>query len=155
MKILWTAVFLIVSAGLWPPWATGVANIYLGYGFIFGSLGDRAHVDLTRLLVEWVIVSVVSAALFFAWPDALMSRRWPLLHEILDWFFGIVFCLWFIGFSVLLAVMPWVEAYKHNPHWSPGDVVAASLVGVVWAGFAIKSVWRMVVNSAGALDRKQ
>lgn len=90
--ILWATALLIVAAGLYAPWRfTYKSHQPEGYHWIF--LPPRQEVpqpeglpewwrkasppkteplpveiDLSRLSVEWVIVSVLGAALFFAWP---------------------------------------------------------------------------------------
>lgn len=68
--VLWVAIGLIVLMGLFPPWVRKEAEYrtYLdapvGYAFI-AVAPDRARVDLSRLFLQWVLVVVAGAGVFW------------------------------------------------------------------------------------------
>jgi hypothetical protein len=65
--VIWGWVVVIVTAGMYPPWAQ--RGYPAGYHPIFAPPPGRAlHVDRSRLLVEWVIASVLAGGLYLAWP---------------------------------------------------------------------------------------
>jgi hypothetical protein len=62
--------------GLCPPWEapgfdwgqlTYTAPSQSTFQFLFAPY-PAGHIDVVRLLVEWVIATLVAAALYFAWP---------------------------------------------------------------------------------------
>ncbi|MBI2069670.1 MAG: hypothetical protein HYT79_03630 [Elusimicrobia bacterium] len=70
--ILAVSLILMVSMGLFPPWAHflgGGVSGSVGYGFLFNpslpSYADTiARVDIPRLTIQWILV-LMSAALCF------------------------------------------------------------------------------------------
>jgi hypothetical protein len=78
------------------------------------SSGRVAHVDLSRLAVEWVICLVFSAGLYIAWPTVTRSQFLRLGSGT-----GTVLMLCLIAFAVVI------------------------LIGVIWEGID-RSDWRIV-----------
>jgi hypothetical protein len=60
---LWIGFWMLVLAGLYPPWTGGRGS--LGYQFLF-TPEARGRVDVPRLCVEWFLVALFTAAGFFA-----------------------------------------------------------------------------------------
>ncbi|HUV40775.1 MAG TPA: hypothetical protein VMW23_03180 [Sedimentisphaerales bacterium] len=86
--VLWIGIGLFVVMGLFPPWATKLSNnrqVNSGYAFIctpppiielnttgkifgpFKSCG--AHIDISRLCLQWAMVSVVAGGLIITFKD--------------------------------------------------------------------------------------
>jgi hypothetical protein len=81
--IIWVCALLIVATSLYPPWIAGVNQINEGYGWLFRPPIAIAHVDLSRLLIPWVMIAAIGAGLFCAWPYAL-TRTGQFLGRHLD-----------------------------------------------------------------------
>src|SRR5947209_5778539 len=64
--IIWTWILAVVALGIFPPWATRYSAGK--YGFLFLPPNSATHVDLSRLSVQWLLVTLVSAGAHFAWP---------------------------------------------------------------------------------------
>ena len=80
--IVWLAVLLIAGMGLYPPWVSvrGLARFRTpaGYHWLFSPpSADPIELDVARLLVQWLLVIVCSAALGWAWPSVHMPSWWP------------------------------------------------------------------------------
>ncbi len=60
--LLFVAVGLIVLTGLFPPFKLEIEgnSISLGYEFLFG----KGLIDFEKLLIEWVLIAVVTGALW-------------------------------------------------------------------------------------------
>lgn len=73
--ILRVGALLVLITGVYPPWAcVGVQGIRssIGYQWIFTPPQNAclaASVDLVRLLIEWVIVATLVAALYWIGPE--------------------------------------------------------------------------------------
>jgi hypothetical protein len=66
--IIWGWIAVVVAAGIFPPWdQRGYPE---GYHLIFSPPRNRGaiHVDQSRLMIEWIIVTAIVAGLRFAWP---------------------------------------------------------------------------------------
>lgn len=82
LMALWIGVGLVVVMGIYPPWVaytfkTGDKNmpmagapvVYYGHHFLLeppmtlGSPGQYAFIDLSRLIVQWVLVGAATLAL--------------------------------------------------------------------------------------------
>ena len=79
---IWAAVFAISATGLYPPWVHIVRQgRYYSYGWLFKppelelDAGWRTELDVTRLLIEWAVICVLAAAMFWAPLDVLWLRR--------------------------------------------------------------------------------
>jgi hypothetical protein len=61
--VTWAGILLGVAAGLYPPWPIN------GYGWLWEN-PYRRHagqgVDMDRLLIEWFLIAIVSAGVFFS-----------------------------------------------------------------------------------------
>lgn len=68
IRIVWGLIGTLVATGLCPPWSYTSRDQPAGYFLIFLQPHQPVHVDLTRLVVEWVVLSVVAIGLYFAWP---------------------------------------------------------------------------------------
>jgi|ERR1017187_7306655 hypothetical protein len=60
--IVWIGVGLILLAGIYPPWFHGRGS----YDWLFARAYGTARVDFTRLLIEWIMIGVFTAGLYFA-----------------------------------------------------------------------------------------
>lgn len=68
--VLWVWIAMVAAIGLFPVWAYDTTNgdgpNSMGRHFIFTwSLGGR--IDMSRLLVEWAVATVIAAGFYFAW----------------------------------------------------------------------------------------
>jgi len=68
---VWLGVLAIVATGIYPPWA----HTYPSYGWLFVRPGSGAQIDIVRLLVEWIIISVVTGGFYFAPPRFTTRKR--------------------------------------------------------------------------------
>jgi hypothetical protein len=69
--VIWGWIIAIVVSGLLPPWAAmsdnGVAP--QPYYPIFAAMHHGPiRLDVARLTVEWIMITVIAAGLYFAWP---------------------------------------------------------------------------------------
>jgi hypothetical protein len=124
--VVWVGVFLIVAAGLYPPWVSlwgtsGGLRKPVGYYWLFEPPKEGfVTLDIPRLLVEWALIAVFCAGLLWAGP----VRKRP----------------WLIGTSVVLAASIVAGAIRWLP---PGDiavviVVALLVLGVVWSQIKLR-----------------
>jgi hypothetical protein len=67
---LWFWLVLVTCAALYPPWVFrgGDGPLFSGYSFVFSSA--EGWVDFGRLGLEWIIATLVCAALYFSAPAA-------------------------------------------------------------------------------------
>src|SRR5262245_20208755 len=80
MRSLWVGIAIVVLMGLFPPWVesrtsssslphTGYTAFYSrGYSFLFAppTENSAAFIDLSRLMVQWVIVAAITLGLVAA-----------------------------------------------------------------------------------------
>ena len=70
--IIWAWVAVVVAAGIFPPWTWRDnigGRIYSGSGyFLLFAPPSGGQVDVTRLIIEWIIATAIIAGLYFAWP---------------------------------------------------------------------------------------
>jgi hypothetical protein len=68
--VIWIWIVFVAAMGIWPPWFhanVGNSGAYaLGHRFIFAQ--GYGRIDISRLLVEWIVATAVAAGLYFAWP---------------------------------------------------------------------------------------
>lgn len=65
--IIWGWIAIVVVAGVYAPWETHNGRTS-GYHLIFAPPSEWIHVDLRRLIVEWIIATAIAVGLYFAWP---------------------------------------------------------------------------------------
>jgi hypothetical protein len=70
--VIWSCAALIAITCLFPPWVS--PRRVGGYGWFFHPPDNASHVDLTRLVVEWVFVAVIGLALYAAGPPLWVSQ---------------------------------------------------------------------------------
>jgi len=64
----WTAAMTGVS--IYPPWRhRGTYGGPNGYHLLFLPPVRPISVDIPRLIVEWISISVIAACLYFTWPE--------------------------------------------------------------------------------------
>jgi hypothetical protein len=82
--VLWSGVLLVVGTGVCPPWITrfGPAGNFkrpLGCHWLFlPPQAPNVDVDLSRLLIQWAMIGLVTASVCWAWPEynwSILSRR--------------------------------------------------------------------------------
>ena len=73
--IIWGWIAVVVVAGIFPPWAQ--RGFPAGYHLIFAPPSNRGaiHVDQSRLMIEWIIVTAIAAGLCFAWPRRKATHK--------------------------------------------------------------------------------
>jgi hypothetical protein len=64
-RLVWVWIVLVVGMGIYPPW-TNRGGYTAGYAPLF-STGFHS-VDFGRLMVEWIVATVVVAGLYIAGP---------------------------------------------------------------------------------------
>jgi hypothetical protein len=71
--VVWAWIAAVVAAGIFPPWAQN--GYSLGYRLLFTpALYARTHIDSSRLMVEWVLISILALGCFLAWPERIGWR---------------------------------------------------------------------------------
>jgi hypothetical protein len=74
--IVWICTALIAATCLFPPWSSsGRIEIAKGYAWLFNPPDQLSHVDLSRLVVQWVLIAVVGLALYAVGPPFRISRK--------------------------------------------------------------------------------
>ena len=73
---------LLVAATLFPPWRIPggrTFGLYLGpsssYGFLFNPPSGGANLELSRLLVEWVLIALLTLGLVYLLRQSSFSKR--------------------------------------------------------------------------------
>jgi hypothetical protein len=66
---------LVVVATLFPPWRYRYPGS--SYGFLFAPPDNASGIDLTRLLVEWMLIVFVMGGLSFGWTQKPKPERAP------------------------------------------------------------------------------
>jgi hypothetical protein len=61
------AAFVAVVAGLFPPWGFYRSNGPAGYHFLFLPPANAIHIDVTRLVLEWILIGGIAAAVRYLW----------------------------------------------------------------------------------------
>lgn len=86
---------------------------------------DRvAHVDLSKLAVEWVIAIAISIGLYFAWPTVKRSQLKNFGYVAVL----IVFVLCFLGFA-----SDWLSKPHTKTDWAiAGAAAFLSLISLIW-----------------------
>jgi hypothetical protein len=72
LSVLWIGVGFIVLMGLIPPWQYQSSNP-AGYGLMFSPPPGVHSVDITRLLIQWALVAIVSGALILSLKSAVQG----------------------------------------------------------------------------------
>ena len=72
--VMWVGIGIIVLMGIFPPLmlCTQSSKVFLDYGFIVPQINGAekvALVDFSRLLTQWVIVSVLTIGLIITFKD--------------------------------------------------------------------------------------
>ena len=63
----WTAAMTAASA--YPPWHFNYSGRGpSGYHLLFLPPGKPISIDILRLMVEWISISVIAVCLYVAWP---------------------------------------------------------------------------------------
>jgi hypothetical protein len=73
--VIWVWIAAVLAAGVFPPWAQG--GYPRGYYLLFSPLPTRAHIDSSRLNLEWVLISAVALGFLFAWPERTARKAPP------------------------------------------------------------------------------
>lgn len=113
--------------------------------------GKAAHVDLSRLFVEWIIVLAVAAGLYSAWPTVkspltkgqikrIADPVWRYLEFAVDLFFRFALSLMLLG----LAIAP----RKLVPL-----TVTIFVIGIVIGGFTLRNVLAERRNDSGRASK--
>jgi polyferredoxin len=83
-KVIWIGLIIFILMGLFPPWiddvecfnpssepshSGGTVFVTRSYGFLFIPPRGMAFVDLTRLLVQWLLVIAVTAWMVYLKGD--------------------------------------------------------------------------------------
>lgn len=152
-RAIWTGVTLIVLMGVIPPWAYRGGSE--GYSLIFHPPNNYSSIDVTRLLIQWMIVSVVMIArVLTAHPlpqecvQETKKERWK---SILDYFrraSDALASLWWLLWRLIwcagacyffFRVFEQVFALPYFAQFDVGDrlVGAIALVGAGWI------IWRL------------
>ncbi len=63
--LLWCGVIIILIMGLYPPWYAKNGTYRYSYGYDFIS-DIEGRIDVTRLVLQWLIVTIATTGLFFA-----------------------------------------------------------------------------------------
>jgi len=71
--VVWIWIAAVVAAGLFPPWTD--RGLSEGYHSLFGPPHSRMHIDQSRLMLEWLLTSVLAAGTVFAWPERGRSLK--------------------------------------------------------------------------------
>lgn len=65
----------MTTAGVCPPWRYNYSGRGpYGYHLLFLPPVRPISIDLVRLTVEWISISVIAACLYFAWPEGRAKR---------------------------------------------------------------------------------
>ena len=89
--VVWIWIAAVVGAGLFPPWAD--RGFPERYYCLFLPPHSRMHIDQARLTLEWLLLSVVGAGCFFAWPkrthqgnpEPVTPKMPPEIREWMEW----------------------------------------------------------------------
>lgn len=74
--VIWLWIAAVLAAGIFPPWAQ--SGYPRGYYLLFSPPPyARSHIDSSRLIVEWVLISVVALGCIFAWPERAARKAPP------------------------------------------------------------------------------
>jgi hypothetical protein len=69
--IIWIGILLVLAAGAYPPWTHGKNSL----DWLFAKTYGPAHVDFTRLLIEWIMIAIVTAGVACAAPIELRRHN--------------------------------------------------------------------------------
>jgi hypothetical protein len=130
--VVWVGAILIVAAGLYSPWVSmwgtsGGLRRPIGYYWLFMPPNEGfVTLDIPRLLLEWVMVAAICAALFFAAPVLTPSDQ---TRKRFRWFGRVV------GGPVLTA--------------APLLILGAACLGLLYMGCMALQPWMKSVLPAG------
>jgi hypothetical protein len=65
--IIGVSVFFGVAAGLFRPWGYYRSDTPAGYHFLFLPPANAIHVDVTRLVLEWILIGGIATAVRYLW----------------------------------------------------------------------------------------
>lgn len=146
LAIIWVGALLVAGTALYPPWAcVGRQGIgaAVGYHWFFAPPEGEclaASVDFSRLLIQWVVVAALAAALYWAWPPPAfftrISRIFARSFKIFVAFYRLVLtaapvlifgavCLGFL-YMVCEALQPSLESVL------PSGLVPKNVRGLPW-----------------------
>jgi hypothetical protein len=141
--IIWTGTLLVVGMALYPPWAcVGRQGIgpAAGYHWFFAPPEGPCvvvNLDFPRLLIQWVVVGLLAAVSYLAWPPPTfftsISRILARIFRVLITSFRLILtaapplilvgvCLGLL-YMGCMALQPWVESV-----WPPAAPVVAPAV---------------------------
>jgi hypothetical protein len=69
--IVWGWIAAISASGLFPPWTSWRegGGFPERYYLIFGAMyRSSVRIDVARLAIEWIVLTVIAAGLYFTWP---------------------------------------------------------------------------------------
>ena len=66
-RIVGTSILLAVIVGLFPPWGYYRSDTPAGYHFLFLPPANAIHIDVTRLVLEWILIGGIAAAVRYLW----------------------------------------------------------------------------------------
>ncbi len=74
LLIIWVWLAAFVAMGIFPPWTTR-SGYTRGYGFIFSPPNQAVHLDQSRLVVQWMIITLIAGVLYFVWPSPKNQQK--------------------------------------------------------------------------------
>jgi hypothetical protein len=87
-RVVWMAVLAAAMTGLYPPWACMTARgfgVAIGYSWIFSPPQGTCYavaVDTSRFLIQWAVVAIVAAALYWVGWSPKQSTSVPKLAKL-------------------------------------------------------------------------
>lgn len=73
--IVWAWIAVVAGMGMFPPWGHHEEATYWSHGYHVVFENQIGSIDAPRLILQWFIVTLVAAGLYFAWPG-IPVRRW-------------------------------------------------------------------------------
>jgi len=74
--IVWIWIALATLMGIFPPW-TQRGGLSVGYAWIVAPLPYATHIDTSRLLLQWALLTFLCGGLCLAWPFGQRARTHP------------------------------------------------------------------------------